>query len=764
MLGQTISHYEILEKLGEGGMGVVYKAHDTKLDRIVALKFLPPHLTKSEEDKQRFIREAKAVSSLDHPNICTIFEIDETPEGQLFIVMPAYAGETLSEKIVRGPMHVDDILDIAIQIAAGLQIAHEEGIVHRDIKSSNIFVTQRGQVKIMDFGLAHKTEPGPPTRKMTTVGSVPYISPEQARFDSLDRRTDIWSFGVVLYEMITGRRPFMSDYSEELVFMILREEPEPVTGSKPDIPPALVRIIEKALQKSRELRYRTAEAMLRDLTVVQQEEQTAHLLLKRKNAAIIKRPVVYGVLAVLIIILIIIGAYFNRVQEERINSIAVLPLENLSGDPDQEYFTDGMTDALISNLSKIQSLHVISRNSAMYYKNVSRSAAVIAAELNVEYIVTGTVLREGNRVRINIHLIEGATDKLLWSDSYDRYLSDVLTLQTEASRDIVNEIRVTLTPDEEIIFARKHVVNEDAYELYLWGNHFLNRRTEGRKAVQLFEEAIAIDSNYAQAYSALALSHVIAAGGLLDITAEEAERKAKGYALRALQLDSTLAEARGVLAQLRWFFDWDLEAADAEYKRALELEPNNVNTLLSYAWALLPMGRFDEALRMIDHAFRLEPVLSVTNIDRGHLLYYMRQYEVAITLLAKTLEMEPNANGIRWLLGRSYWRAGEIDRALEELEKVGDSFRIALISGRVEEARNILETDISQRDPDRREFVFIAGAYAKLGLREEAMQWLEKAYTERTPWLIYVTVIADFNDFHDDPKFQEIVGKMGLSG
>jgi eukaryotic-like serine/threonine-protein kinase len=763
VVGKTVSHYKILEKIGEGGMGIVYKARDTKLDRTVALKFLPSHHSFAEEYKARFFREAKAASSLDHPAICTIHEINETSDGQLFIVMPAYAGETLSDKIARGPLHIDEALDTAIQIAGGLQAAHEEGIVHRDIKSSNIFLTQRGEVKIMDFGLAQKSEAVSTAKTMTTVGSVPYVSPEQVRGDKIDHRTDIWSLGIVLYEMLTGRRPFVSDYSEELVYMILREEPEAVMKLRSDVPSALVQILEKALQKDRELRYRSAEEMLHDLTELQREELTARHGLMPRNAAILKRPGMYGVLAVLILVLIISLVYFNRVQEERIISIAVLPLENLSGDPDQEYFADGMTDALISNLSKIRSLHVISRNSAMFYKNVRQSAAVIAADLNVDYIVTGTVLREADRVRISIHLIEGATDKLIWSDSYDHYLSDVLTLQREAARDIVNEIRVTLTPHEEIVFAREHVVNEDAYELYLWGNHFLNSRTQGRRAVQLFEEAIAIDSNYAEAYSALALSHVIAAGGLLDITAEEAERKARGYALRALQLDSTLAEARGVLAQLRWFYDWDLESADEEYKRALELEPNNVNTLLSYAWALLPMRRYDEALRMIDHAFRLEPVLSVTNIDRAHLLYYTRQYEVAITLLAKTLEMEPNANGIRWLLGRSYWRAGETDRALEELEKVGDSFRIALISGQVEEARNILESDISQRALDRREFVFVASAYAKLGMREEAIQWLEKAYTERTPWLIYVTVIADFDDFHDDLRFQELVRKIGLS-
>ncbi|HLE57225.1 MAG TPA: serine/threonine-protein kinase, partial [Rhodothermia bacterium] len=509
MVGQTISHYQILEKLGEGGMGVVYEARDTKLDRLVALKFLPPALAADATDKERFIQEARAASSLDHPNVCNVHEIGETAEGQLFIAMTLYDGVPLNKKIEQAPLPIEDALDVAIQVTEGLQAAHEKGIVHRDIKSSNIMVTGKGRSVIMDFGLARASGGTNLTRTGATMGTVPYMSPEQARGEKVDHRTDIWSFGVVLYEMIAGRPPFRSDYEQALVYSILNEEPEPLTGLRSNVPMELERIVTKALQKARDLRYQTADDLLADLRGLTRGIETGTRLKvpRRKRAAPRRWMYLIGGILVLAAAAVLVAPYLFRAPTDTIDSIAVLPLDNLTGDPGQEYFVDGMHEALISELSKISALKVISRTSAMQYKGARTSSMrEIARELGVNGLVEGSVLREGNQVRITVQLIDGREDKHLWTQTYERELRSVLALHSEVAQAIARQIRVTVTPEEQVHMASARAVNPEAYEAFLLGRHYWNQRSiHGfEQAVESFQKAVALDPGYVAAYVGLA--------------------------------------------------------------------------------------------------------------------------------------------------------------------------------------------------------------------------------------------------------------------
>ncbi len=488
MIGKTISHYKILEKLGEGGMGVVYKAKHLKLDSFVALKFLPPQLVTQKAAKKRFIHEAKAASSLEHPNICAVHDIDETPDGRMFIVMPYYEGETLQEKVERGPLEFDEAIHIASQVASGLARAHEKGIVHRDVKSANILIANDGHVRILDFGLAKLAKQTRLTKTGTTVGTVMYMSPEQAKGDDVDRRSDIWSLGVMLYEMLTGHLPFRGEIEQAVIYSILNEEPEPITTARREVPLQLEALVEKALAKTPEKRYQQMEELLADLEIQREElalgiKPRRFIKLRRLRR---KRWFRYGAMVSVFVILMATGMQFFGGRNMAIHSIAVLPLENLSGDPEQEYFADGMTDALIADLAQIGALRVISRTSVMQYKGgVRKPLPEIARELNVDAIIEGSVFREGDRVRITAQLIHAQTDRHLWADSYVREFVDILTLHSEVARAIAREVKARVTPEEETRLARTRPVDPEAYELYLRGRAFAQQKW----SVEAFEKS-----------------------------------------------------------------------------------------------------------------------------------------------------------------------------------------------------------------------------------------------------------------------------------
>ena len=468
MIGKTISHYKILEELGRGGMGVVYKAEDTKLKRTVALKFLAPIALGSEEEKARFVHEAQAAASLDHPNICTVHEIDDA-EGQTFIAMAYIAGQSLKEKVETGPLQLNETLDIAIQVAEGLQEAHEKSIVHRDIKSANIMVSDKGQAKITDFGLAKLTGRTKLTKSNMTFGTVAYMSPEQTQGEEVDHRSDIFSLGVVLYEMITGQHSFKGDYEQAVVYSILHEDPEPITGLRTGVPMELERIVNKALAKNPGERYQHVDELLVDLRSVGREleadqpktAQTPSRLPRRH------RVLLYGGIALLLLLLALVGRDLFTTGHEPIDSIAVLPLKNYSGDPEQEYFSDGMTEELIDKLGRIKALRVISSTSAMRYKGTNKSLPEIARELDVAAIVEGSVQPFGEQIRIRVLLIDAKADQQLWNGSFERESRNVLALQRQVALAIAQEVAVTLTPQEETQLAEVPEVNPDAYALYL---------------------------------------------------------------------------------------------------------------------------------------------------------------------------------------------------------------------------------------------------------------------------------------------------------
>ncbi len=598
MIGQTVSHYRILEKLGGGGMGVVYKAQDVKLDRFVALKFLSPHLDTSAAEKQRFINEAKAASALDHNNICTIYEVGETDDGQIFIAMAYYEGETLQKKVSSNQLSVSSAIDFAMQIAQGLAKAHEHGITHRDIKPANVIITKDGVAKILDFGLAKLSGQSRLTKSGATLGTVAYMSPEQAQGAEVDHRTDIWSLGVVLYEMLTGQLPFSGEYEMAMMYSLVNTDPKPVRSLRSEVSVGLEQIINKALAKKPEERYQQINELLADLKSPTQKSESKKPFLTRK-LAVGKRWYLYAGLVVLILGVVLAGIFLRPQSAEAIDSIAVLPLENMTGDPNQEYFVDGMTEALIANLAKINSLRVISRTSVMQYKKTRKPLPDIAKELNVKAIVEGSVLRANGRVRITAQLIDAPKDRHLWANSYDRDFRDVLALQSEVTTAIVHEIQVKLTPQEQQGLTNALQVNPEVYQTYLKGRYFLNKRTEEglKKSIEYFQNAIEKDPGFALAFAGIAEAYaLLGAPNYAVLKPWEAQQKGEAAALKALEIDDTIAEAHTSLGYLKFLFEWDWFGAEREFQRAIELNPNYATAHQRYALYLKNLGRFDEAL------------------------------------------------------------------------------------------------------------------------------------------------------------------------
>jgi len=776
MISQTISHYKILEKLGEGGMGVVYKAQDIKLDRLVALKFLPPHLASDEQDKKRFIHEAKAASSLDHPNICNVHEIDETLDGQVFIVMAIYEGTPLNKKIEKGPLKIDEALDVVIQAAEGLQAAHDKGIVHRDVKSSNIMMTDKGRAVIMDFGLARTGGATKLTKTGSTLGTVPYMSPEQARGEKVDHRTDIWSLGVVLYEMVAGRLPFQSAYSEAIVYSILNEEPPPLTSLRSDVPMELERIVKKAMQKEHTSRYQHVDEIVTDLRALKQATMSRGegVAVSRAKPSLKKRTYAYLSLGALAVVMIALALLTNlQPTKEKFESLAVLPLENMGRDLDQEYFADGMTEALITELSKISALRVISRTSAMQYKGVKKPLPQIARELNVDALIEGSVLREGDQVRITVQLIQGTTDKHLWAESYQRELRGVLVLQSEMARSIAREIGIMVSSEDQVRLASARPVNPEAHELYLKGRHFWNQRTEAglMKSVEYFQQAIATDPSYALGYAGLADAYnILGSNRFRD--PKEVFPKARTAAERALELDDNLAEAHAVLGAIMFNYERDWAGARRALRRSIELNPGYATAHQRYAWLSSMLGEHDVAIKEMKLARRLDPLSARISANVGDMLFFAREYDEAILELRKALELYPNDAAAHAGLGAVYVQKGMYEEAIKEFSE--SSLRSApdaatalgrlgyayAVSGDRTEATKILK---QLQQLSERTFVSpatVALIHIGLGDKNRALEWLEKAYQD--PTLSFMRVDPRFDPLRDDPRFRDLLLRMNL--
>jgi len=636
--------YQLIEELGRGGMGVVYKAEDIKLKRKVALKFLPPELTHISDVKERFIREARAAASLDHSNICTVYEFDEV-EDKSFISMAYIDGQSLKKKIESGPLELDEALGLAIQVSEGLQEAHKKGVVHRDIKSANIMVTGKGQAKIMDFGLARKIGGTLLTKKGMTMGTIAYMSPEQARGEEVDQRTDIWSLGVVLYEMFGGQLPFKGEHEQGVVYSILNEQPKPITDLRFEIPMSIEQVVNKALEKDPRDRYQQIDELLDDLKSISAGIVPEEIKVRLRKAKLRrrKRAIFYAGAAGLVIIMVVIALGIFTGSAEAIDSIAVLPLENLTGDAGQEYFVDGATDELIGQLTKIGAWRVISRRSVMQYKGVEKPLSEIARELNVDAVVEGTVHHVGESVRIRVQLIDALPEERnLWAETYDRATADVLVMYSEMARAIVDKTQVKLTAEEMTRLASARQVNPEAYNAYLMGSYHWKKLTRAGfdTAQHYFELALEKDPSYAPAYAGLAI--VWGGRGQMGITPPlETGPKAKAMALEAIALDDDSAKAHWVLAIVKTWIEWDWAGAEPEWQRTLKLSPNDATAHAYYSHFLAIVGRIDEAIPHIELALELDPFYALFHSLYAGVLNYHSRYDEAIAAARTALTMRP---------------------------------------------------------------------------------------------------------------------------
>jgi serine/threonine-protein kinase len=742
LIGRSLHHYEVLEWLGGGGMGVVYKAKDTRLRRTVALKFLPPHWSRESTAKQRFVYEAQAASALDHPNICTIFEINETERGQLFIAMAYYDGETLKHKIERGPMPVNDVIEITLQIAQGLTQAHARGIIHRDIKPDNVIVTTDGVVKIVDFGLAKLNAGDDITRSGATIGTVAYMSPEQVRSSDVDHRTDLWSLGILLYEMLTGERPFIGPYEAAIIYGILHEEPPAVTHHQPHVPPLLNHMVHRLLRKDPEQRYRDMAALVDDL-----------LLLRDGSAAL--RTV--------------------ELPPPRATSIAVLPFVNMSADPENAYFCEGLAEELINALTQLSGLHVAARTSSFAFQDHREDMQSIGRKLNVATVLEGSVRKVGNRLRITAQLINTADGYHLWSERYDRVLDDVFAIQDEITLAIVDKLKPKLLRDERAALVKRHTDDFDAYNLYLKGRFYWNKRNEAalRRSISYFEEAIAADPAYAKAYAGLAGSYMMI-GFYGHQTGPEVYPKAEAAVKKALELDPHLAEAHVMLGATRSFQHHDWEGAERAILHALTLNPELAMAHYIYAgWVLSPTARMPEAIREEQAARQLDPLSLVINAVLAIIHWWAHRYDEALKYARETLDLNPDF----WLalaaLGLAHEQKGDFDDAIAAFEKAiavtqRTPFLLSMLghvhahAGHTERARQILAEMEALRQDKYVSSFDTAMVHLGLGEHERALEHLERAYDERSAWLIYLNVDPRFAPLHAEPRLQAIRRKMRL--
>ena len=782
--GSTFAkRYEVIEELGRGGMGKVYRVEDKQIKEEVALKLIKPEIAADENTIERFRNELKFARKVSHRNVCRMYDLSEE-EGTHYITMEYVRGEDLKSTIRRmGQLSVGKAISIARQVCEGLAEAHRLGVVHRDLKSKNIMIDKEGNARIMDFGIARSLEAKGITDAGVMIGTPEYMSPEQVEGKEVDGRSDIYSLGVILYEMLTGRVPFLGDTPLSIALKHKTEAPLDPREVNAQIPEDLSHLILKCMEKDKGKRYQKAEEILSELSKIERGIPTTERVLPKRKPEAEKigkikwrNYLLYSGAAVLLILIIVGGIYLLTGRREAIDSIAVLPLENLSGDPEQEYFADGMTDALIGELAKIRALRrVISRTSVMQFKGVKKSLQEIAQELNVDAVIEGSVLLVGEKVRITAQLIEARTDRHLWADSYERDLRNILALQKELAQAIAHEIKIAVTPEEKERLVRARQVNPESYQLYLKGRWFWNKRTEEdlKKAIDYFEQAIELDSNPALAYAGLADSYALLPE-YSSILAKEAYQKANEAALKALEMDDTLAEAHTSLAAIKESYYWDWEAAEREYKRAIELNSNYATAHHWYAFHLIVRTRFDEAIAEIERALELDPLSLVINKDFGSLFYYARQYDRAIEALHKTLEMDPNFSEAHAYLGLVYLQKSIYEEALAELQKENELSRgrhpiveswigIAYVQmGKRGEAQEVVD-DLMERS----KYMYVSSyglacVYFVLGEKDNAFEWLEKAYEERDYWLSYLKIDPFLDSVRSDPRFIALLKKMGL--
>jgi serine/threonine protein kinase/TolB-like protein/Tfp pilus assembly protein PilF len=828
--GQLIGNYKIEALLGAGGMGEVYLATD-KLGRKVALKLLPKRYDKDKQHVARFLQEAQTVLTLNHPNIVTLYDIGQTESGY-YIASELIEGETLRQRLEKG-IYLPDVLEIAIQVASALAAAHEKGIVHRDIKPENVMIRADGYVKVLDFGISKLTEqfsgseaPDAPTRLQVetaegvVMGTAPYMSPEQARGLRVDARTDIWSFGVLLYETVTSRKPFWGDTTQDILSAVLEKQPPPLSRYASNVPDALEWIVSKALRKDVTARYQSATELLADLKELrrrlefeaEQERSSAPVSSaaargsaasnaataltddrsvlpiadkgpfgSTSSAEYLVREIGKHKVAALIVLGTVVAAavlgvyvYSTRGGETIINSLAVLPLVNVGADPETEYLSDGITESVINNLSRIGTLRLTARSTVFRYKGKDIDPQRVGQELGVDAVLTGRLVQRGDTLAVQADLVKVSDGSQIWGEQYSRKVADLVSLQSEISRDVSQKLRARLSGTDEQKLAKNYTVNAEAYRLYLKGRYHVAKvtRSQIQLGISYFQQAIKVDPSYALAYAGLADAYR-ALGLAGEMPPREVFPQAKAAAKRAVELDDTLAEAHAILGYIIFWYDWDWNAAEAEIKRAVELNPDSADAHHSYAHVLSNTGRHTEALAESKRARELDPLDLRINALGGQFYVHAGQADDGLALLQKVIELDSSYWLPHSFAASAYIEKGMFDQAVAEARKARELPGVSSIpagflgfalarSGKQAEARAVLEGLLKSAKEQYISAYAIAMIYNGLGERDQALAWLETAYQNREPRMAFLKVEPKWNSLRDDPRFQDLFRRVGL--